>query len=168
MESDSCTTKTSGTTERIWRIRFTSTEVTYTSNHGLHFLPHFRMTVFTLYLTSSRGYNRYNAPPFAGILSSWPDIINIHRTFLTKRREYQRQRDEGKVSAEDYVDINRRTDVVTYATLAEITHFQQERVGSVNFSRRRSPMISRPWRQRSSINEFTVHSSSDRYATTAR
>ncbi|XP_018495380.1 sorting nexin-18 isoform X2 [Galendromus occidentalis] len=65
---------------------------------------------------------------YRGILSSWPDIINIHRTFLTKRREYQRQRDEGKVSAEDYVDINRRTDVVTYATLAEITHFQQERV----------------------------------------
>ncbi|XP_022673442.1 sorting nexin-18-like isoform X3 [Varroa jacobsoni] len=65
---------------------------------------------------------------YRGILSSWPDIINIHRTFLGKRKEYQRQRDEGKVSAEDYVDINRRTDVVTYATLAEITHFQQERV----------------------------------------
>ena len=56
--------------------------------------------------------------------------MNIHRTFLTKRMEYQRRKNDvvGEVlSAEDIVRMNRRSDVVSYATLAEINHFQKER-----------------------------------------
>lgn len=37
--------------------------------------------------------------------------------------------DEGKLSQDNVAAIARRTDIISYAVLSEITHFQQEQVG---------------------------------------
>lgn len=37
--------------------------------------------------------------------------------------------EEGKLSQENVVAIARRTDIISYAVLSEISHFQQEQVG---------------------------------------
>ncbi|XP_054708676.1 sorting nexin lst-4-like isoform X2 [Uloborus diversus] len=66
---------------------------------------------------------------YKGILASWPEIIQIQKGAIHKKREHQKLLEEGKLSQENVFAINRRTDIISYAVLAEITHFQQEQVG---------------------------------------
>ncbi|XP_064476417.1 sorting nexin lst-4-like [Ornithodoros turicata] len=69
---------------------------------------------------------------YKGILAVWPEVISYHKSFLNKNREYHKLRDEAKLSADELDGINQRTDVVSFATMAEISHFQQERVLDFN------------------------------------
>lgn len=42
--------------------------------------------------------------------------------------EHKKLSEEGKLSSENVEAISQRTDVISYAALAEINHFQSERV----------------------------------------
>uniref|UniRef100_A0A023GCX1 Putative sorting nexin n=1 Tax=Amblyomma triste TaxID=251400 RepID=A0A023GCX1_AMBTT len=69
---------------------------------------------------------------YKGVLAVWPDILSFHKTFLSKHKEYQKMRDEVKLSQEDLEGIRQRMDVVSYAMLAEVSHFQQQKVHDFN------------------------------------
>ncbi|GIY56133.1 sorting nexin lst-4 [Caerostris darwini] len=66
---------------------------------------------------------------YKGILASWPEIVQIQKGATQKKKEHQKLMEEGKLPAESVMAIARRTDIISYAVLAEITHFQQEQVG---------------------------------------
>lgn len=69
---------------------------------------------------------------YKGVLAVWPDIVSFHKTFQSKHKEYQKMRDEVKLSQEDLEGIRQRMDVVSYATLAEVSHFQKQKVHDFN------------------------------------
>ncbi|GFU39360.1 sorting nexin lst-4 [Nephila pilipes] len=66
---------------------------------------------------------------YKGILASWPEIVQIQKGATQKKREHQKLMEEGKLPQDGVMAIARRTDIISYAVLAEITHFQQEQVG---------------------------------------
>lgn len=69
---------------------------------------------------------------YKGVLAVWPDIVSFHKSFLSKHKEYQKMRDEVKLSQEDLEGIRQRMDVVSYAMLAEVSHFQKQKVHDFN------------------------------------
>lgn len=65
---------------------------------------------------------------YRGLLSGWPEILQLHRNTVNRRNEHERLLEEGKISDADMVRINQRANVITYSTLAEINHFHNERL----------------------------------------
>jgi len=65
---------------------------------------------------------------YRGLLSSFPDIITVHRGALQKRRELERSASEGKTEASIVTKAQQRTDVLSYSLLAEMSYFHQQRV----------------------------------------
>lgn len=65
---------------------------------------------------------------YRGLLSSWPEILQSHKGTVNTRNDQERLLDEGKISQSELQRISQRTNVVTYATLAEINHFHTERL----------------------------------------
>ena len=63
---------------------------------------------------------------YKGILTAWPEIMQVHKGAINKKKEHQRMLDENKIDEKSVAQINQRADVVTLATLAEINHFQEE------------------------------------------
>ncbi|KAI1301401.1 Sorting nexin lst-4 [Halotydeus destructor] len=73
---------------------------------------------------------RYDFEPFSdslyeykGLLANWPDILQVHKGALTKKKEHLKI--EGPTSSSS---VSQRADVVSYALLAEVDYFQEERV----------------------------------------
>lgn len=64
---------------------------------------------------------------YKGLLSSMPDILNIHKRALQTKRECQKIAFGQKLAPNQLEGVNRRTDKVSYALLAEINHFYHER-----------------------------------------
>ncbi|XP_063218974.1 sorting nexin lst-4 isoform X2 [Bacillus rossius redtenbacheri] len=60
---------------------------------------------------------------YKGIISSFPDILTVHKGALQKRKECERLSSDHRMDASQLVEVNRRTDVLSYALLAEINHF---------------------------------------------
>lgn len=69
---------------------------------------------------------------YRGLLSSFPDIITVHKGALQKRRELERSAAEGKTEASVVARAQQRTDVVSYTLLAEMSYFHQQRVSDYN------------------------------------
>ena len=65
---------------------------------------------------------------YKGLLSNWPDILQVHKGALNKKKEHLKLLDEGKVDSSASQSVFRRADIVSYATLAEMEYFQSERV----------------------------------------
>ena len=65
---------------------------------------------------------------YKGLLSNWPDILQVHKGSLNKKREHLKLRNEGKVDSSATQSVFRRADIVSYATMAEMEYFQTERV----------------------------------------
>lgn len=65
---------------------------------------------------------------YRGLLSSWPEILQLQKNTVNRRNDQERLLEEGKISDSDMVQVNQRANVVTYATLAEINHFHNERL----------------------------------------
>ncbi|KAK0399146.1 hypothetical protein QR680_002919 [Steinernema hermaphroditum] len=65
---------------------------------------------------------------YKGLLSSMPDIVNVHRNALAKLRENERLSIEGKLNQSEADKIKQRVDVTSYAMIAEINHQNKERV----------------------------------------
>ncbi|XP_015781108.1 sorting nexin-33 [Tetranychus urticae] len=65
---------------------------------------------------------------YKGILSAWPEILDLNKQALGRKKDYLRLRDEGKAEDKVVESVSQRADVVSYAMLAEINHFQKERI----------------------------------------
>lgn len=65
---------------------------------------------------------------YRGLLSGWPEILQLHKNTMNTRAEQERLLEEGKISESDMARINVRANVATYSTLAEINHFHNERL----------------------------------------
>ncbi|CAL7939086.1 unnamed protein product [Xylocopa violacea] len=63
---------------------------------------------------------------YRGIISSFPDVISMHKTAVQKRKDYERLVSEHKMEPQQLRDLSHRTDVIARALLAEETHFQTE------------------------------------------
>lgn len=50
------------------------------------------------------------------------------KSALNKVAEHKKLAEEGRLSTDNVAAIGQRTDIISYATLAEINHFQHERV----------------------------------------
>jgi len=62
-----------------------------------------------------------------GVLNCFPDVFSRHKGAIQKRKDCERITAENKMSPAQLQDVNRRTDVVSYTVLAELTHFKSER-----------------------------------------
>ncbi|XP_013106924.2 sorting nexin-18 [Stomoxys calcitrans] len=64
---------------------------------------------------------------YRSVLNSFPDILTTHKGALQKRHECERLTAEQKMTPTQMIDVNRRTDVITYAVIAEMSHFRKQR-----------------------------------------
>ncbi|XP_057297849.1 sorting nexin-18-like [Hydractinia symbiolongicarpus] len=64
---------------------------------------------------------------YTGMLSTYPEIITVHKGALSKVKECQKLQEEEKLKYSEVADISQRMDVVSSAMFAEIHHFQRER-----------------------------------------
>lgn len=65
---------------------------------------------------------------YSGMLSCFPDMVNFHKHTISTVRECQKQREEQKMEFDEAESIKARADVVSYTMMAEINHFQRQRV----------------------------------------
>uniref|UniRef100_A0A915JDX7 PX domain-containing protein n=1 Tax=Romanomermis culicivorax TaxID=13658 RepID=A0A915JDX7_ROMCU len=66
---------------------------------------------------------------YKGMLNNVPDVL---QSACNKYRESQRMAEEGRVTAQELDQIRSRLDTISCATLAEINHFQKERLCDFN------------------------------------
>lgn len=69
---------------------------------------------------------------YRGILTAWPEIYQVYKGAIQKKKEHRKAFDEGRLDQKSLEGINRRADVVTYATIAEMNHFEEERINDFN------------------------------------
>lgn len=62
-----------------------------------------------------------------GILSNFPDILSTHKNAVQKRRDCQRLAADQRMHNAQLAEVDRRVDIISYAVLAEMSHFRQER-----------------------------------------
>lgn len=65
---------------------------------------------------------------YRGLLQGWPEILQLHKNTMNRRSEHERLLEENKIGDAEMVRVNQRSNVITYATLAEINHFHNERL----------------------------------------
>ncbi|KAH8395258.1 hypothetical protein KR222_004390 [Zaprionus bogoriensis] len=64
---------------------------------------------------------------YRGVLNCFPDIFSTHKGAIQKRKDCERSTAENKMSNAQLQEVNRRTDIVSYTVLAELTHFKSQR-----------------------------------------
>ncbi|GBP81302.1 Sorting nexin lst-4 [Eumeta japonica] len=64
---------------------------------------------------------------YKGIVGAFPDALATHKSAVQKKRECERLTSEHKMEVAQLNEVLRRTDVVSYALLAEINHFKAQR-----------------------------------------
>jgi len=67
---------------------------------------------------------------YKGLLAGWPNVLSIHSDSVKKRKECERKDQEGTLGA-DMGQIRGRSDVMSYAMLAEINTFHNNRAGDI-------------------------------------
>ncbi|XP_072045493.1 sorting nexin-33-like isoform X5 [Amphiura filiformis] len=65
---------------------------------------------------------------YHGMIQTFPDMIQFHKHTISTVKECQKQREDQKMDFEEAESVKQRADVVSYAMMAEINHFQDERV----------------------------------------
>ena len=65
---------------------------------------------------------------YRGILAAWPEIHQVYKGAINKKKEHRKAFEENRLDEAALAGINKRADVVTYATLAEMNHFEEERI----------------------------------------
>lgn len=64
---------------------------------------------------------------YKGIVGGFPDVLANHKSAVQKKRECERLTAEHKMEVAQLNEVLRRTDVISYALLAEVNHFKAER-----------------------------------------
>ncbi|XP_067655131.1 sorting nexin lst-4-like isoform X3 [Haliotis asinina] len=65
---------------------------------------------------------------YKGILHVYPDVVKVHEGAIGKAKECQKLQEEGKMGEKEMQDVMQKADIISYGTLAEMNHFQKERV----------------------------------------
>ncbi|XP_028394201.1 sorting nexin-33-like [Dendronephthya gigantea] len=65
---------------------------------------------------------------YAGILTTFPEIINIHKSTVEKVKDVERKKDDEKVEDDLVEQVTNRANVITNVTLSEINLFHKQRV----------------------------------------
>ncbi|KAK3101901.1 hypothetical protein FSP39_007184, partial [Pinctada imbricata] len=65
---------------------------------------------------------------YKGILSVYPDVLKVHEGAVGKAKECEKLKDEGRMPESDVQAVIQRADVISFGTMAEMSHFQRERV----------------------------------------
>jgi len=68
---------------------------------------------------------------YKGLLSGWPQVLHLHSGSQGKRKEIE---NDGKVGQTEVGAVKTRTDTVTYALLAEVNTFHEQRVKDIKSS----------------------------------
>ncbi|KAG8305230.1 Sorting nexin-9 [Homalodisca vitripennis] len=68
---------------------------------------------------------------YKGILAAFPDILTVHKDTMAKRKDCERLTLDHKMETSQLQQVIQRTDVVSYALLAEINHFHAERTTQI-------------------------------------
>ncbi|XP_033214949.1 sorting nexin-9 [Belonocnema kinseyi] len=69
---------------------------------------------------------------YRGVISSFPDVISIHKSAVQKRKDCERLVSEHKMESQQLRELSHRTDVIARALGAEETHFLSEREVHIN------------------------------------
>ena len=64
---------------------------------------------------------------YLSILSTFPDLVHIHKGAVAKVRESEKLKDESKIGASEVLEVTNRTITVSAALQGEILHFQRQR-----------------------------------------
>lgn len=64
---------------------------------------------------------------YRGILSAYPDMLAEHKNAMQKRKECERLTSDQKMNNIQLQEVNRRTDVMSYAVMSEMNQFRLER-----------------------------------------
>lgn len=64
---------------------------------------------------------------YRGILSGFPEVLAAQRSATQKRKECEKLTADQKMGNAQLQEVHRRTDIMSYAVLAEMNHFRQER-----------------------------------------
>ncbi|CAG9530194.1 unnamed protein product, partial [Cercopithifilaria johnstoni] len=65
---------------------------------------------------------------YKGVLACIPDIVNVHKSAISKLRENEKLATEGRVSSANMEKVKEKVDSISYMMLAEIT-FQNHELG---------------------------------------
>lgn len=65
---------------------------------------------------------------YSGMLSTYPDVLQVHKGTISKVKECQRLKDEEKMEYATFEDISARADTITNVSFAEMSHFHDQRV----------------------------------------
>lgn len=68
---------------------------------------------------------------YRGLLSGWPQVLHLHSGSQGKRKEIE---NDGRVGQTEANAVKTRTDTVTYALLAEVNTFHEQRVKDIKSS----------------------------------
>ncbi|KAL1110382.1 hypothetical protein AAG570_007913 [Ranatra chinensis] len=71
---------------------------------------------------------------YKGILASLPEMLTFHKRAIQTKKDCEKLAFDQKMTANALEGVTKRTDVVSYALLAEINHFQNERAEEVSKS----------------------------------
>lgn len=64
---------------------------------------------------------------YRGIIGAFPDIINIHKSAVQKKKDCERLVTEHKMELQQHRELSKRTDVIARTLIAEESYFQTER-----------------------------------------
>lgn len=64
---------------------------------------------------------------YRGVLGGFPDVLAVQRGAMQKRKECEKLTADQKMGNAQLQEVNRRTDIMSYAVLAEMNHFRSER-----------------------------------------
>jgi sorting nexin-9/18/33 len=64
---------------------------------------------------------------YRGILNAFPDVLSEHKNGMQKRKECEKLTIDQKMSNHQLQEITRRTDIMSYAVMSEMSHFRSER-----------------------------------------
>ncbi|XP_015764153.1 PREDICTED: sorting nexin-33-like [Acropora digitifera] len=65
---------------------------------------------------------------YSGMLSTYPDILQVHKGAITKVKECEKLKDEEKMEHVAFQEITTRADTITNVSFAEMSHFHDQKV----------------------------------------
>lgn len=65
---------------------------------------------------------------YSGMLSTYPDVLQVHKGTIGKVKECQRLKDEEKMEDSTFEEVCSRADTITYVSYAEMSHFHDQKV----------------------------------------
>lgn len=65
---------------------------------------------------------------YSGMLSTYPDVLQVHKGTIGKVKECQRLKDEEKMEDSTFEEIKARADTITNVSFAEMSHFHDQKV----------------------------------------